>query len=484
MERGIQIAEALARQTDIEEQRIETGADSLARYFADFDPKAEDLPRCAVFPKNGSEIEQIVRFANEQGVALTPRSSRISRLEKGNPAAGGIVVDLQRMNRILEIDGDNKRVKLEPGVTFQELEAALAESGLQYCNPFFPHPESSVLTSSLERDPILIPKPEYTDTFLTAEIVLPNGELFRTGSAIGSGLSGIYPDGLFPGINLFKGAQGTFGIVVWANLKLEWRPVKDRLFFVPFRSPSAIARPMAEILRKDIVRECFIVNDVVLRWLNADRFAEPVIFDGGVPEWTALCCLSGGEFLPEEKIEYQQEALQESLERFNLPYFIDPVRAGEGRMECIRSCGAPSQKDWRGRLAGGPCKLLSFFIPFGRFSRIYEALQARLKSLGWPAGEVGVYLQPVEYGRAVFCEFLLPCGPGHAGDKDRLERGYREIIRTALDQDAFFSNPCGAAASEVFERASDYLEMVRVLKEIFDPRWIMNPDRFSLKQRN
>jgi len=66
-------------------------------------------------------------------------------------------------------------------------------------------------------------------------MVLASGDLFWTGTAMGKGMKGQnFPDALIPSTRLFLGAQGTLGIITWANLKAEFLPTMDKLFFLPF----------------------------------------------------------------------------------------------------------------------------------------------------------------------------------------------------------------------------------------------------------
>ena len=128
---------------------------------------------------------------------------------------------------------------VEPGVTWGQLQKELAEKGFFALNPLLPHPLKSVLTSHLEREKMLIPKYEYSDNFLTTEVILPSGELFRTGSASVKGYpdtsiaTGVHPEG--PGVDwwrVLQGAQGTMGILTWANVKIEYKPKIDKTFFI------------------------------------------------------------------------------------------------------------------------------------------------------------------------------------------------------------------------------------------------------------
>ena len=179
--------------------------------------------------------------------------------------------------------------------------------------PLLPHCLKSALTSTLEREPMLIPKTEYAEPVLTMEVVLPNGEIFRTGSAcvgppdeIQTDLVG--PSG--PGLDwfrLFQGAQGTFCIVTWMNMKAPPLPKKEKVFFIPFQKIEKAVEPLYAILRRMLGAECFILNRFNRACILAKKW--PGDFKAlrkGLPPFTLILCLSGAKILPKEKIDYQE----------------------------------------------------------------------------------------------------------------------------------------------------------------------------------
>ncbi len=219
--------------------------ETLEKYSRDYSFVQPRMPSLVVYPQNTEEIQGVVRYANERMIPVTPRSSSIGFYGAGIPSQGGIILDLTRMNKILEIDGRNKKVKVEPGVTWDQVQEELEKQGLMVANPLLPHPAKSVLTSTMEREPILITKSEYTEVFQTGEMVLASGDLFWTGTAIAKGMKGhVFPDALIPGTRLFLGSQGTLGIMTWANLKAEFLPTMDKLFFIAFERIEDVAEPV------------------------------------------------------------------------------------------------------------------------------------------------------------------------------------------------------------------------------------------------
>ena len=157
---------------------------TLALYSTDQTLNPQKRPFAVVKPKNTADVQKLVQWANKTLTPLVPASSGVHFTGGTLPAQGGVIVDLSGMNKILEIDPLNRKAKIEPGVTWQQLNEALKEHDQMALNPLFPHPKASALTSSVEREPMLIPKYEYGEPALTMEVVLPTGDLFRTGIGI------------------------------------------------------------------------------------------------------------------------------------------------------------------------------------------------------------------------------------------------------------------------------------------------------------
>jgi len=97
--------------------------ETLDKYSKDKSFVQPRRPTVVVYPKNAEEVQKIVKYANQTMTAITPRSSKVSFYGAGIPMQGGIIVDLSRMNKVLEIDPRNKKVKVEPGVTWAQVQA-------------------------------------------------------------------------------------------------------------------------------------------------------------------------------------------------------------------------------------------------------------------------------------------------------------------------------------------------------------------------
>lgn len=450
------------------------------RYSKDYSFFRASMPSCVVFVRNAEEIKGVVKYANEHMVPVTPRSSRVSFYGAALPSQGGIVIELSRMNKILKVDPGNKFVKIEAGVTWGQIQEELEKQDVMVCNPLLPHPLKSVVTSSMEREPILIPKNEYNDTFLTAEFVLPNGEMYWSGTAMGKGfVSGIFPDSLYPGARLFTGTQGTLGIVTWANVKIEWLPKIEKVLFIPFEKIEDLAEPIYRIQRRMVGRECFALNNFNLAAILVEN--QPQDFKAlreTLPPWTLILALAGLHRLPSEKIEYEEEAVMEVASELHidvLPTVSNIPGLGKKISAMLRKSW-PKGGYWKFHPKGS-CHEVFFHTTLNRVAEFTEAINGVAAKFGYSTDEIGFYLQPIEYGRACYCQYGFHFDPNDAKDTERILRLYLEASERAIGMGGLFTTPYGPWADMVYRRTSTLTAVMKVVKNAFDPNNIMNPGK-------
>jgi hypothetical protein len=427
----------------------------------------------------------VVRLANEHFVPIVPVSSWVHFQGATIPKQGGIVLDLGRMNRILEIDEANRRVRIEPGVTWEQLTAELEKKGMRMIMPLLPHPQRSVLTDYLEREVPTNTVYDYGEPLQSMEVVWPTGEIFRMGSASVNG----YPDSQSKGANpsgpgidfyrFFQGAQGTMGIVTWSNLKIESIPKMDKVLFAPVSDLSYAVEFLYRILPRRIGQECLLLNNVSLAAiLSEDGQGIPKIRQA-LPPWTLLLVLSGLWRRPQEKIAYEENTLSEILKNEfkglslaeNLPGFPGLER------KMVPTLRKPWPKEgtyWKNRYKGG-CQSLFFITRPGLSKKFIEIVEGIAARGGTPITDLGGYLQPIEHNRACQLEFHFFYDPSNPAEVENVRKVYRTAALALMNEGAFFTRPYGELAPILYERAAGYTTVLRQVKKVFDPNNIMNP---------
>ena len=101
----------------------------LQAYATDFSYTPAGAPNYVARPAGSEEVARVIRFCNENHIPVVPVSSKVHFFGATIPKEGGLVLDLSRMNQILEIDPDNRRVRFETGVTWDQLTKALSQEG-------------------------------------------------------------------------------------------------------------------------------------------------------------------------------------------------------------------------------------------------------------------------------------------------------------------------------------------------------------------
>lgn len=458
----------------------------LKTYSEDFSLVPQGMPNYVLKPKTAQEVQKVIELANKRLIPVVPASSGVHFNGASIPRQGGILLDLTRMNRILEIDGLNRRVRIEAGVTWEQLTGELEKKGFRMIMPLLPHPERSVLTDYLEREVPTNTVYDYGEPLQGMGVVWPTGEIFRTGSASVTGYpdshsKGANPSG--PGIDFYRflqGAQGTMGVVTWANLKIEYIPKIDKVLFAPISDLPYVIEFLYRILKIRIGQECLLLNNTNMAAILAgNRRGDFEKMQASLPPWTLIIVISGLQRRPEEKIKYEEEALGKVIRNEfpdvpvadSLPGFPS---LGKKVLPILRKPWANKAVYWKNRPRGA-CQSLFFIakpVAAPAFISRVEAVAARH---GYPIGDIGVYVQPIEHNRACQLEFNFFYDPASQSEVERIKGLYSEAARLLLNDGAFFSRPYGELADLVFERASGYTAALKRLKKVFDPNNIMNP---------
>jgi hypothetical protein len=399
---------------------------------------------------------------------------------------------MTRMKKILEINEENWFALVEPGVTYRELQDTLTEKGYRVMVPFGIVPERSVLSSYLERDPVLAaPSFEHGNSLIMdTEIVLPNGELFHTGNWACGGRPGS-PNGPIRNTlyRLWTGSQGTLGILTKMVVQIEQVPEARKFFFIPFKNLSEAVEPLKRIQRKEIGTECLLLNSFNLAAVFTESWDIPESFPTDpvpstefeqirhmLPPWTLIVCINGPRRRTEEKIAYEVEALKEISDVLNIELLesLPNIPGTESIMlaEMLRPWKVLKKFNHKGSVHD-----LTFKAPLGKVAQLEKTLRDLAQNNGYPYTEIGMYLLPLERGRALHCEFDLHCPPSGGSETEKVKAFWLKASAELMNRGAYFDRPYGPWAEMVYSRASNYTQMLKKLKSEIDPNNILNPGK-------
>jgi glycolate oxidase len=209
----------------------------------------QELPDVAVLPESTEDVAAVIQLAGTHGVPVVPRGMASGLAAASVPFNGGIVVSLTRMNRILEIDEENRTVQVEAGVVTADLEAAVEKLGL-----FYPPDPSSNEQSTIGGNiacnaggPRCLKYGVTGDYVMGLTVVLHDGQVLQTG---GKAIKNVVGYDL---TSLLVGSEGTLGIITEALLRLTTRPQFVRTARAEFPALEDASRTVNAILNAGVV---------------------------------------------------------------------------------------------------------------------------------------------------------------------------------------------------------------------------------------
>jgi glycolate oxidase len=212
----------------------------MERYAHDEVAGAEHahMPEVVVKPDTAAEISEVVRLANRERIPVTPRGAGSGLSCGAVPIYGGILLSLERMNRIVEVDEENLVVVVEPGVVTNDINEAVQGYGLFYAG--YPMSvESCFVGGNVAENAGGGRAIKYGVTgryVLGLEVVLPTGEIVQLGGKRVKDVTG------YDLLRLMVGSEGTLGIFTQITLRLLPLPAARAVLLVPFADvPTAIA---------------------------------------------------------------------------------------------------------------------------------------------------------------------------------------------------------------------------------------------------
>ncbi len=216
------------------------------RYGRDETPGVSHPPDLVVRPETVGQISALLRLASEEGFPVIPRGAGTGVVGGAVPFGGGVVLSVEKLNRILEIDEGNMMAVAEPSVVTGELQREVESRGL-----FYPPDPASLDSCSIGGNVATgaggaraVKYGVTRDYVCGLEVVLPTGEVLRLGGKIVKYATGYHL------IDLLVGSEGTLGVITQVTLKLLGLPPHRANLLVPFPGLPEAAGAVAEIIRR------------------------------------------------------------------------------------------------------------------------------------------------------------------------------------------------------------------------------------------
>jgi len=474
----------------IPEKNLLTKPEVLEDYRRDRSFVCPIRPRLVVKARSASEVQAVVKWANETRTPLVPVSSAGPHFHGDTvPSVGGaVIVDLSEMKRVIRVDRRNRVAMIEPGVTFEELIPAVEKEGLATLMPLLPRSQKSVLTSFLERTPITTPRFHWEpqDPLQCVEVIYGTGDLMRTGSAtIPTSLEKQWAvgraqmRGMGPSqvdfTRLLQGAQGTMGIVTWATIKCRPLAKRKKMFLVPSEDLSPLIEMAYGITFKKLGDELLVLNQASLAAiLGKDREGIETI-RGQLPPWVLLLGIEGAGVLPEERVAYQEAESSDVAQSLGLE--LKGVIPGARAEDVSELLHRPSSEPyWKLRLQGASSEIF-FLTTLDKAPAFVDTVYGLAARNRYDGERIGIYVQPTVQGTNCHLEFTFSYAPQARQEADKVRRLVEEGSEALAGKGAFFSRPYGPWARIAYRENAQVVIGQRKLKNIFDPNGILNPGK-------
>ncbi len=232
------------------------GKESIITSHSDLEPYSKDetedlqfFPEVVVKPQSVEQIGSLLKLCNEHLIPVTARGGGTGLSGAALPIHGGVLISLERLNKIIEIDERNLQATVEAGIITQVFMDAVAEKGLLY--PIDPSSKGSCFIGGniahCSGGPRVVKYGTIREYILNLEVVLPSGEIIWTGANTLKNSSG------YSLTQLMIGSEGTLGIVTKAVVKLIPRPIHNVVMMAAFSGNEQACAAVSAIFRAGVL---------------------------------------------------------------------------------------------------------------------------------------------------------------------------------------------------------------------------------------
>jgi glycolate oxidase len=415
-------------------------------------------PEMVVFPRSTAETAAIVRITAEYGVPIVGRGAGTGLSGGAIPREGGVTVGFARMNRILEIDLENERAVVEPGVVNLDVTLAVESQGYFYA----PDPSSQracTMGGNVAENaggPHTLAYGVTTNHVLGLEFVQPDGSVVTTG--------GKQPDA--PGYDLtglLTGSEGTMALVTKIWIRLMRKPEMVKTILAIYDCAEDCGATVAEITARAIIPVAVeMLDGVMLRMVEEATHA-------GFPMDAAAVLLI--------ELEGLRETVEEQVEQIRAA--CQTCRARE-----VRVAKTAEERDllWKGRK--------NAFGAVGRASPFYYVqdgvvprtqIAPTLHVIGEVSRKYGLTISNIFHAGDGNMHPIIMFDARKPGDLDKTRAAGEEILEhcIAVGGSITGEHGVGMEKNEIMARqfSSQTLDLMRRFKQLFDPENRLNPGK-------
>ncbi|WP_109311299.1 FAD-linked oxidase C-terminal domain-containing protein [Ruegeria sp. AU67] len=411
-------------------------------------------PMLAVLPSTTQEVSDVLRICNEEGVPVVPRGSGTSLAGGALPTADCVILGVARMNEVLEVDYDNRFIRVQSGRTNLSVTGAVEEDDFFYA----PDPSSQLacaIAGNIAMNSGGAHCLKYgvtTNNLLGVKMVLMDGSVVEIGGAhLDSGGLDL--------LGVICGSEGQLGVVTEATLRILRKPEGARPVLMGFDDNEVAGECVSDIIKSGILPVAIEFMDT-LCIQACENFAH-----AGYPDCTALLIVEveGSE----AEMDYQLSKIIEIAKRHN------PVELRESQS------AEESAKIWLGRKSafGAMGQLNDYMCLDGTIP--VSSLPEVLRRIGEMSEEYGLPVGNVFHAGDGNMHPLILFDANKPGDLEKCESFGADILKLCVDVGGCLTGEHGVGIEKRDLMSHQYapadLEAQMVIKDVFDPNWLLNP---------
>lgn len=454
----------------------------LAEYREDFTEAEPVDPGFVAFVTTVEQIQAVVKQCAELEVPVTPRVAGTNIGGLALAAPGGLILDLTRMNRVVDVNADEMYAILEPGVTQQQIKDELLERDVPLTLGFSLGPPYTSVAANALLGGLTNRSLKYGDQsewISGVEAVLADGSILRTGAWA---LDGVPPYGRvpFPDLTgLFVGWQGTTGIVTKVVFQLWPRhPINKRLFILSY-SIAGTFGAMRSLCRKEI---CDDIGG--LSWPSGKMMlgvqrphpepakGEPLFFF-----YIDLTAETDAEMEAKESIlEDVLAEFRSKGERFENPLEVTELVKINPKLSLFAEF--PVELDFLTQHGGGGLSWIGTYGPLSQFAETTEASVELMAEYGFPPLIVS---RPMRGGHFGVLRLITTFDKKDKEEVEKVRALNLELLKL-VTQHGFIMYKTPLWAWRELEPQIDprMLELMRQVKTMLDPKGVLNPGKLGL----
>ena len=428
-------------------------------YLYSRDPGAQHPRKVdyVVMPKTVEEVQKIVELANKEKIPITPMGGGFTLSALTVPVKGGILLDMRRMDKIIEVNEKSRYAVVEAGVTQGDLRGYLEKHhpNLQHSTPEAPPTVTVVGNALIHGHGHITPRYGINSEMINGmEVVLPTGEICKVGSC---SLSPYWfsreplPDLL----GLFIGWLGTTGIITKLSIQLFPKPkYRDVLVFIT-DNIDLIPDVIFEVTQLDLLDDFFVWGQEKPDWMNHVNF---------------ILIISGHS---EEEFETKKQAYKKLFERYKDIEFIEEIQPALRQRFLEVPPFAATAADFK---KGGGYEYTGAILPIEKATEAWKkAVEVAHKyEMLYTAGA------QVLGHHSIMSGFSCSFNRADEEDAERTRKAIDEADRVTLDLGGMVWRPEVAAQKLMMERMDpNTVELIRKIKKVLDPNGIMNPGNWG-----